>query len=323
MRAGQPHADFGSKCSECCSDRIGRVIEARYDLDAALVQLDPGLEYKAEIKEIGFLTGSRAVNDADVMAGLVLTKRGRTSGLKTGTLVAIDTDGIVEFPVDATHGYFYRRYFGALSIAPPAGDHFALPGDSGSAIVHATANTRDVVGLLFGGPRDETTVGNTVATPIQAILGAFGLAIKTATAAGQVQVVPGTAAARQASAHSESGEVAPGFEPTWGRIREVEAEISQTPSGQAYVSAVRRHLPEIRRLVNQNRRVGAVWQRNGGPLLVRAVLRAVTDSDCHLPTEICGMPIDSCVDNIASAFRMHAAMASWRISTASEPCSSV
>lgn len=65
LRVGQPTDCFCSACSPCCNNKIGHVIASRLDLDVALIQLDAGLKYLGQIKEIGLVKGSHTVTDAE------------------------------------------------------------------------------------------------------------------------------------------------------------------------------------------------------------------------------------------------------------------
>ena len=49
-------------------------------------------------------------------------------------------------------------------------------------------------------------------------------------------------------------------------------DSGRRPGLMLFASLVSEHVDEILRLVNNNPRVGAVWRRNGGPLLVRRLL---------------------------------------------------
>jgi hypothetical protein len=300
VRMGQPDNDFGC----CCSHRIGRTILARQDVDVALIQLDPDLEYLAEVTEIGPLSGQHVVTDDEVMAGFTVQKRGRTTLRTDGTVTSIHRLGFIQANIGSTNAFVYglRRYTEAMTIASVNSSPFSDQGDSGSAIVHSAGGQNDVVGVLFGGP-PEGQAGDTVATNIAPIVTAFNLVVKTAAAAGQVQTVPKltTASVGSAASAAPARIDAAG----WKRMREVESELSVTPNGRSYVTAVRRHFREASRLVNKNRRVGVAWQRNGGPILLNAVLRCVQDDKFTIPTQLAGRALAECWACIRSALRDH------------------
>jgi hypothetical protein len=55
-----------------------------------------------------------------------------------------------------------------------------------------------------------------------------------------------------------------------------------------FASLVSEHVDEVLRLVNHNPRVGAVWRRNGGPLLVRRLLNGPPPQKTLMPAAIAG-----------------------------------
>ena len=60
VQVGQPDNSFGSPCSRCCSNRIGRVLDAKFHLDIALIQLDAGIKYKPQIEGLVIASGALA-----------------------------------------------------------------------------------------------------------------------------------------------------------------------------------------------------------------------------------------------------------------------
>jgi subtilisin family serine protease len=63
------------------------------------------------------------------------------------------------------------------------------------------------------------------------------------------------------------------------------------PGLMLFASLVSEHVDEVLRLVNHNRRVGAVWRRCGGPLLVRRLLHGPPPQDVLLPPAIEGCDV--------------------------------
>lgn len=308
VRVGQPDNTFCSKCCSVCNDRIGRVIDARLDIDTALIQLDPGLKYKAEIEGIDVVSGTYQVTEPDAISGTyVLKKRGRTTRRTSGTLYAIDVDGDigsedVKGPPEKL--LFHRHYTGAIKIkSGPAGPDcqpgdpyypacpFSTGGDSGSAVLNAS---NQVVGILFGGGDLFTN-----ATPIDAITSALKIRIATATAPGVVLTVPTPAGTHAMTPHSAIAENATvPTAPVGDRLREIEREITAMPAGERYASLVRRHFSEVYTLVNKNRRVATVWHRNGGPQLIQRLIQMFQRPDEALLVEIDGKPLTECLARI-------------------------
>jgi len=58
-----------------------------------------------------------------------------------------------------------------------------------------------------------------------------------------------------------------------------------------FASLISEHVDESLRLVNKNRRVGAVWRRHGGPLLVRRLLHGPAPALILLPPTIEGCDV--------------------------------
>jgi hypothetical protein len=308
-RVGQPTNSFCSKCCKCCDDRIGVVFDARKDIDVALIQVDPEYidKYRAEIKEIGVVKGTHDITHDP--SGYPLQKRGRTTGQTFGTLLAVDQDGdsadVDTHNTPPTWRLFRRHYTGAFTIQ---GAGFSDVGDSGSAIVTHTANAADpdnnkIAGILFAGTGNESW-----ATPILPILSAFGnlnLSIVTATSPGVDQNVPAVAV-QPASLEDHSPNAATEDPPgsTLLQLSRVEREITATPAGKRYSELVQRHFSEAQTLVNKNRRVATAWHRNGGPKIVRGVLRMAQspDESFSLPAEIDGKPLPECLAGIQSVF---------------------
>jgi hypothetical protein len=297
-QVGQPDSSFGSPCSHCCSHRIGHVLDARIDVDTALLQLDAGQKYKPEVEGIGLLTGTYDLQAAD-MNVLPLLKRGRTTGQTWGTFTAMDMGGQILMSTA-----FHRQYRNAALVltSSPTFDPFSRPGDSGSAVFNLGG---EVVGILFGGNGLTSLV-----TPIGQITAAFsalGLDVAPAPAAGQapddVRTVP---AAAMAALTPTPGPIAAAF---GGRLAQVEREIAATPTGSEVAAVVKRHLPEARHLVNSNRRAATVWQRNGGPKILEAALRVLQRRGQRLPEEIEGRPLTECLEGIERGLARYASPA--------------
>ncbi|MDQ2920979.1 MAG: hypothetical protein M3R52_05125, partial [Acidobacteriota bacterium] len=289
VRVGQPTNTFCSKCSKCCGDLIGVLIDARLDLDIALIQLAPAFvdKYRAEIKDIGVVRGVHDVTKE--ASGYPLKVRGALTGqVQHGTLLAVDVDGDAVFQdtdnTPPTWTLHHRFYKGAFSISGAA---FSISGDSGAAVLTDSApnSNSEVVGILFGG---SSTLS--VATPIQQIIAAFpDLSIETAVTLGDDKGVP-TLTAHATAVDIQNAAVSadelPG--PVLQQLQQVEQEITATPAGRRYADLVQRHFSEAQTLVNTNRRVATAWHRNGGPRIASAVLRIAESPDEPLPAEING-----------------------------------
>lgn len=283
MRIGQPSDCFCSDCSPCCRHRIGVVVDARIDLDAALIELDGGFKYRAEIEDIGAIKGTRTYTLIDLLQPnpILVHKRGRTTRRTLGVLNDIDKVGHIgdhdKLNTPPQWTLYHRYYTNAMhimSVIP-----FAEGGDSGSAIVN---EANEIVGILFGGGDNDG-----VATPIAEIEAAFDLSVETAAAVGEIRTVPAT----QGHAFSIVDR-----EPLFvDRLRDIERELTSTPAGRELAEVGRRHAREVVRLVNHNRRVGTVWRRNGGPELIQTALTLAQTGEKDLPTQINGRPLAECL----------------------------
>jgi len=298
VRVGQPTNCFCSSCSPCCSRRIGLVFDVLMDPDAALIQLDAGIKYKAEIEGVGPITGTRPVTVTQVG----VRKRGSASepALTHGKIISLDLDG-VSIEKDEDHSppewhLFVGFYTGAFSIGPG----FSVEGDSGSAIVSEDAN--EIMGLLTAG---SDTV--TLASPIDGILKAFNIVVETATTAEEdvERTVPASAKAPIADS-ATTPVFATGLE---SRLRDAQRAIAATQAGTELIAVVERHADEARRLVNTNRRVATVWHRNCGPQIIQAGLGALTKPEYPLSSEIEGKPVTECLLKIQEIFSRYASPA--------------
>ncbi len=297
IRVGQSSNSFCSKCSTCCGDGIGVIIDARLEVDVALIQLDPGFvdKYRAEIQDIGIVKGVHDIH-LETMGYPLKTRGKETALVQHGTLLALDISGTILDqdtanipPALPAWTLYHRFYTGAFSVQ---GSNFSISGDSGAAVLTDGAPNSDseVVGILFGGSPTITLV-----TPIQQILAAFPalkLTIETATAPGVNKGVPSLPPGALHFQAAANFDVLPS-----ARLATAQQEIIATPAGKRYSELVQRHLPEAQALVNNNRRVAVAWRRNGGTQIVRSALR-ITESGEPLPAEINGKPLHECITGI-------------------------
>lgn len=285
IRVGQPTDCFCSACSSCCGNRIGMVLDARIDIDAALIELDPGLDYRPMIRDIGGITGTRTYTALEVKDNPPhVFKRGYVSGKTSGTIVAVEITDFGGFSPDQGAAnpseFFYRLYDNGIRIKGDAGQAIlSLPGDSGSGIVN---DANQLVGLWSGGK----TVG--LGTPIELITKAFNLTAESTTAALKDNPPLSTVPRRVGDAQIAEAPMPIFVE----RLREMENGIVATDEGRELTAIGRRHAEEIVHLVNNNRRVGTVWRRNGGAELLSQLIATLQEnSPPQLPQEVAGRPI--------------------------------
>jgi hypothetical protein len=308
IRVGHPSTSFVWPCSH----QIGRVLDSRLHVDAAIIPLDPGTKYRPVIEEIGVVDGTLPAGLLNV--GLAVQKRGFASGLTTGTVIAVATSGF-----SVKQGQFFsifkRSYDNAIVVESTTIEDvangtlrpFIVSGDSGSALVTTGTGPVQVVGLLFAG--DEGTTA--LATPIGKITDAFDqYKLSFALLPGQdpsvVRVVPETSVAFQALPENEVPEstemdVAPAGR-RWaglsGWLGEVERGFAAMSIGREYANAFRSHFEEAKTLINTNRRVGTVWRRSGGPEIMGSLVEPTSDHSQLLPAEFNGKPLADCLKRI-------------------------
>jgi hypothetical protein len=302
IRIGQPDASFGSSCCHCCSHRIGRVMDVRFDLDVALVQLDPDIKYKPEIQDIDLVAGVTPPT-----ASMTVFKRGRTTqritAASAGTVRAVNVTGhVITTGVAAT----LRFYNNVFMVQSANNFPFSLPGDSGAAV---TDGAHNLVGINWG---HSGLIA--FATPIDVIVAAFpalALNFAPAPAAGQdahsVRVVPKPAAHMEAVADPRVRAVpSMASAPIRDRLLEAEKEVVVMPAGRKYADLIRSHFAEGLKLVNGNRKVATAWHRNGGPELLQVIFNVIQRRDQRLPIELHGKPLSECLTRILRVMTRYA-----------------
>jgi hypothetical protein len=132
-------------------------------VDAALAQVVPG-----EVDPDGTIDCIGAVSSqlASPTPGLAVQKNGRTSGLTTGTVAAVNVSILVGYPQKCGSGKVKPARF---SQQIRIDGNFAAGGDSGSLIVSRETCPRPV-GLLFAG---SDSPPQTFANPMDLVLAAF------------------------------------------------------------------------------------------------------------------------------------------------------
>ena len=77
------------------------------------------------------------------------------------------------------------------------------------------------------------------------------------------------------------------------RLGEWRARFGPRPGLMLFAALISEHVDEVLRLVNHNPRVGAVWRRHGGPLLVRRLLNGPAPQQTLLPAAIAGCDVST------------------------------
>jgi hypothetical protein len=163
------------------------VLGSGSNVDAALAQLVvPGIMNTAGGIEGILRLPSTTIRTATV--GLAVEKSGRTTGVTTGSIQAVNTSVNVRYTTTCGgHKGFTVSYINQVVVTPGA---FSAGGDSGSLIVTADSACPQPVALLFAGS-NTSTIGNPIGEVISKAGAALGKAINF------VGQTCGTAAAAQ------------------------------------------------------------------------------------------------------------------------------
>jgi hypothetical protein len=231
-------------------DEIGATVVAQdcSQVDAAIASLDyyydAGLAY---IREIGAVTGTLEIGK-DALP-LQIAKRGASTGLTRGSVVAICYSGVA-----ANLEQFQDMFF-----IDGRSDEFIDHGDSGSAIVHPIdADHNLVVGLLWGKALDANRIG--VATPIGRITDALGVSVLTTADA-----------------------VRPAGDTLLGRFQ---AFLSETERGKAYWNAYAQNRIYFRHIFRHVPRLAATWRKVPVPEIIEALRAAMLNPDARIPMKL-------------------------------------
>lgn len=307
-RLGQPTNQ--SAPTKCCSDIVGTFAGGGRDTvrDAALVQLDPGTQYVAEVRGIGFITGTY---DIDPTTDLVLPtpypvrKYGARTRLTGGTVESVNTthttDGITRTNVIVVKP-------NPNELVPDTETlYFNDRGDSGSAIVN---DDHKIVALHFAG--DDTTphVHKGLELPIKDIVQRFNdvehipIAPETATQHGDVRTVPG---AQPVAPARELERTLTGALPSYGTaLTRFGTDLTGTAGGRDLRALWLDHHQELLDLVDRRRRVTIAWHRGGGPALLQTLIRMSADPALAMPATVNGEPPMRRLAGIHAVFRANA-----------------
>lgn len=179
---------------------IGIVAEAIDEaiLDAAVVRINPLIEWLPRVAQIGWLTGSHELTLAEVRNGdYKVRKRGITSRLTNGVIACIEGECL---SITTTIERIIRKKNIFVRPTDPApDDQFMRDGDSGSILVN---EENEVVGLMYASdPVHGSTFGYGIGVPIGTVFGRlkdlYGLDLQVATPeteepgeGGEAQEVP-------------------------------------------------------------------------------------------------------------------------------------
>ncbi len=313
QHVGQPTA-FDSSISPCCTDLIGTVPPngARYreTIDAAVVRLDAGLPWVAELQNIGTIGGTRvySANDPDIQTGTaVVSKYGARTLYTRGLVRSID------FTASSTdnNGNIVRTYKHALLFFPvPPFRDYVQQGDSGSASVDhdLTTSTNRIVGINFGGVA--LGAGATgvaflgAATPITNVEQAFDVSVATSNLPGDIQTVPKLSSAPVAGLPTRPANVRrSAVSQPWAQARRL---LESSEAGRSWIELMQKHQAEVRNLITTQPRVAAIWNRRRGGYIASRVFTSVYAPEKPIFDGIAPESLQSMLDDILEVVARHA-----------------
>ena len=314
--------------SGCCQGTFGRYASAggrvtapqhHADRDEALVRLDPGMQWKADILGIGAdgtdtsgadgaVQGTDSVSSAQAYSGTYrVRKRGKLTELTGGILGGLVPGASLPNNVLVVNP----------NAAPgPGTSFFCWEKDSGSALVN---DGNKVVGLLYA--RDDEGHGyalviDDVLARLAKDLGGVTLKVATAQNPGIINTVPGAAMAvvprevvsaltpaSTATSDPPVPVLAPAGqwalpEPPPPSFGHVEKDLDRSASGRRLAAMWREHQAELSRLVNTNRRLAATWHRSGAAAIFQLLARMTMDPAVRMPDTVNGQPLALCADRV-------------------------
>ncbi len=84
----------------------------------------------------------------------------------------------------------------------------------------------------------------------------------------------------------------------FSRLGEFRTRFGPRPGLMLAAALISQHVDEILRLINQNYRVGAIWKRNGGPVLVRHLLYTHETHHTLLPEAVDGCDVGTLIQRL-------------------------
>ena len=129
-------------------------------VDAAIAEVEAGkVDPSGSILNIGQVSAETVAPTL----GMPVQKNGRTSGLTSGTITAVDVTAAVQYPTTCGSQTYRIGWFTGQIMVGPSG--FSSAGDSGSLVVEDCLTSPRAVGLLFAG-----TNSSTLLNPIGTVL---------------------------------------------------------------------------------------------------------------------------------------------------------
>jgi hypothetical protein len=87
-----------------------------------------------------------------------------------------------------------------------------------------------------------------------------------------------------------------------------ESALRRRAGGAALADAFQTHIEEVLYLVNNNRRVAVVWQRNQGPSFINAALAGGAAHEVVIPKEVNGVALETLLLRMADVLQRHGSL---------------
>jgi hypothetical protein len=294
-------------------------------VDAGAIRLNAGRKYRQAIFHVledptGFLEETQGIHDVtldDIKNGdFDVHMVGQTTFAKRATSHGVISD-ICDCKVLRSDEKFYF-YQDCLQVVNARGLNFSESSDSGAVIVD---RSRRVVGIIFAGSPTEIqeaqlgTEGSAFTTPCFHVLpppaqpppkpvkvirkpGSWACKIThvidkfNADNAGFSLSIPIGVKGQVLTAAGIPPDDGPTLRPEQSAALELARKrLRQTEAGREAFSIFRAHQYEVRRLVNNNKRVATAWHRIGGPSIPFMILAAAEHPQRPVPAELGGYPL--------------------------------
>jgi hypothetical protein len=92
------------------------------------------------------------------------------------------------------------------------------------------------------------------------------------------------------------------------KIEELETIVRTRPGGATLLAELGPHAEEVNFLVQRNRRVAVVWQRNSGPEFARALVDSGFDELLTIPRSIGGATLEGLLLAMADVLQRHGSL---------------
>jgi hypothetical protein len=279
---GQPSAPCDLCCCKCCDVAVvvNGVIgvegaSATNDVDAAVALLrgqTPGdtknISFTNSIVDIGPIFGSGTVIPTDAVR-----KRGRSTGLTTGTVASVTATPHVNIGTEASP--VIAEYQDCISVNPAGTTtDWSAGGDSGSAVVNSLGQ---VVGIHMSGA--DTSGSACKIANISTRLGGV-----TVITTGTTDTVPHSLYALEAPIVTANPA---------NFLFKIESKLKETPCGQEFLNAIHENRREVLDLINDHREVKVAWNRFQGPAYIGHFAKNANEPDHRIPNDINGYSLQN------------------------------